>query len=118
MLNEQSQISNYYLACRYTDMRRGIDGLVSIIQLQFGMTLESGSIFLFCGQKPDRMKAIYWDGDGFVLLYKRLANGRFQWPRTEEQVRKLELRELRWLLEGLRIDQPKAIRKVRQKAVF
>jgi transposase len=118
MLNEESQISNYYLACGYTDMRRGIDGLVSIVQLNFGMRLESGSIFLFCGRKPDRMKGLYWDGDGFVLLYKRLANGRFQWPRNEEQVRKLEPRELRWLLEGLRIDQPKAIREVRQKAVF
>jgi len=118
MLHEQNQISRYYIACGYTDMRRGIDGLVGIVQLNFGMKVESGSIYLFCGRKPDRLKAIYWDGDGFVLLYKRLATGKFQWPRSEEQVRKLEPQQLRWLLEGLRIDQPKAIRKVRQKAVF
>ncbi|MDR1769414.1 MAG: IS66 family insertion sequence element accessory protein TnpB [Hungatella sp.] len=70
------------------------------------------------GRKSNRIKALYWEGDGFVLLYKRLENGRFQWPRTQEDVRLISDQEFRWLLEGLSIDQPKAVKKVSQKSVL
>ncbi len=113
-----SKVTNYYVACGYTDLRRGIDGLVSIIQLQFGMNLKEDSLFLFCGRRTDRIKALYWSGDGYVLVYKRLSNGRFQWPRSTEELRKLEPQSFRWLMEGLKIDQPKAIRKEKQKELF
>ena len=113
-----SKVTNYYVACGYTDLRRGIDGLVSIIQLQFGMNLKEDSLFLFCGRRTDRIKALYWSGDGYVLVYKRLSNGRFQWPRNTEELRKLEPQSFRWLMEGLKIDQPKAIRKEKQKELF
>ena len=113
-----SKVTNYYVACGYTDLRRGIDGLASIIQLQFGMNLKEDSLFLFCGRRTDRIKALYWSGDGYVLVYKRLSNGRFQWPRRTEELRKLEPQSFRWLMEGLKIDQPKAIRKGKQKELF
>ncbi len=65
------------------------------------------------GQWPETPVGIgqknFWEGDGFVLLYKRLESGRFQWPRKESEVRKLSEQELRWLLEGLSINQPKAV---------
>lgn len=109
-----SKASNYYVACGYTDLRRGIDGLASIVNLQYGMELKEDSLFLFCGRRTDRIKALYWSGDGYVLIYKRLSNGRFQWPRSEEQLRNLDPQSFRWLMEGLKIDQPKAIRKQKQ----
>jgi transposase len=65
---------------------------------------------MFCGKRRNRMKALLWEEDGFVLLYKRLDNGSFKWPRSETQARALTQKELRWLLEGLEIDQPKAIK--------
>jgi len=61
------------------------------------------------------MKALYFTGDGYVLLYKRLNNGKFQWPRSEAELMKLDKQSFRWLMEGLKIDQPKAIRKSAQK---
>lgn len=103
-----SRVQNYYIACGYTDMRKQIDGLVAVVQLQFGLELDDRSLFLFCGRKADRMKAIYWDGTGYVLLYKRLAEKKFQWPRNETELKQLTRQEFRWLTEGLSIAQRKA----------
>lgn len=112
MLGDISGAKAIYVACGYTDMRKSIDGLAAIVQEQFRLDPFSKSLFLFCGKRRDRIKALLWEEDGFVLLYKRLENGNFQWPRTEEQVHALSWQEFRWLLEGLSVDQPKAHRPV------
>lgn len=106
-----SRVEKYYVACGYTDLRRGIDGLAAIVSQQYGRDLCEDSLFLFCGRRTDRIKALYYSGDGYILLYKRLNNGAFQWPRTEQELRLLDARSFRWLMEGLKIDQPKAIQK-------
>ena len=54
------------------------------------------------------MKGLYWEGDGFVLVYKRLESGSFQWPRNGEEARQLTAQQYRWLMEGLSVEQPKA----------
>ena len=84
-----SNIKNYYIACGYTDLRRGIDGLAQIVMLQYGCEIDENSLFLFCGRRPDRIKALWFSGDGFVLLYKRLNNGSFQWPRSKDELKLL-----------------------------
>ena len=101
-----------YIACGYTDLRSGIDRLAALVQGSFHLDLFSGSLFLFCGRRVDRIKALYWDTDCFVLLYKRLERGQYQWPRTPEEVKELTPQQLRWLQEGLSIYQPKAHRPV------
>ena len=103
---------NIYIVCGNTDMRKAIDGLAAIIQQQFELDLFSNSLFLFCGRKCDRMKALLWEGDGFVLLYKRLETGMFNWPRNRNEVRSLTNEQYIWLLQGLSVDQPKAIKKL------
>ncbi|NMA85364.1 MAG: IS66 family insertion sequence element accessory protein TnpB [Epulopiscium sp.] len=112
MLGDISKADKIYIACGYTDMRKAIDGLAAIVQQNFQLDPFQNSLFLFCGRRRDRMKALYWEGDGFVLLYKRLENGKFQWPMTPEDVRTITSQEFRWLLEGLSIDQPKAVKRV------
>ncbi|NCB75249.1 MAG: transposase [Clostridia bacterium] len=99
-----------YIVTGHTDMRKSIDGLAAFIKGSLGMDPFAKSLFLFCGKHRDRMKVLLWEGDGFVLLYKRLDNGSFKWPKSEKQARALSQTELRWLLEGLKIDQPKAIK--------
>ena len=103
-----SRVQNYYIACGYTDMRKQIDGLAALVQTQFGQEMDETSLYLFCGRRADRIKALYWDGTGYILLYKRLTEKRFQWPRSEKDLKKLTLQEFRWLMEGLSITQTKA----------
>ena len=82
MLNDLTGVTHIYVACGYTDLRRGIDGLAAMVQHEFQLDpTDVGSIFLFCGRRPDRIKALLYEGDGFLLLYKRLSNGKFRWPR-------------------------------------
>lgn len=97
-----------YLKTGRTDLRMGIDGLVNIIQNNFSLDPFSKTLFLFCGRKNDRIKGIYWDSDGFVLVYKRLEKGVYAWPRNSDEARLLSAQQYRWLMEGLKIDQPKA----------
>ena len=73
-----TKVRSYYIACGYTDLRLGIDGLAAVVTQQYGGQLNEESLFLFCGRRTDRIKALYWTGDGYILLYKRLSNGRFQ----------------------------------------
>lgn len=105
MLREFSS-ANVYLVCGYTDMRRGIDGLTAIVKQNYGMEPCSGELFLFCGRRRDRLKALLWEGDGFLLLYKRLDNGAFRWPRNAEEVRSLTPEQFTWLMQGLDLNTP------------
>lgn len=118
MFNDASGFDNIYVACGYTDLRRGIDGLASLVQQEFCLDPFQNTLFLFCGRKADRIKALLWEGDGFVLLYKRLENGKFHWPRDEGEVRSLTPKQFRWLTEGLSIDQPKAVKKIHPKQIL
>ena len=111
MKHDFTSVQNIYIICGKTDMRKGIDGLATLIQDSFELDPYSDSIFLFSGWSKDRYKCLYFDGDGFAMLYKRLDNGKLQWPKDENEVRNLSQQELRWLLEGLSLQQPKAIAK-------
>ena len=113
MLSAFAGADRVYIACGYTDLRRGIDGLAALVQQQFNLDPFANTQFLFCGSRRDRIKALYWEGNGFVLLYKRLESGSFQWPRKESEVKALTPHQYRWLMEGLSVDQPKAHRPVK-----
>ena len=113
MLTDFNGADHVYIACGYTDLRRGIDGLAVLVQQQFNLDPFTNTLFLFCGRRRDRIKALYWEGNGFVLLYKRLESGSFQWPRKESEARALTPQQYRWLMEGLSVDQPKVRTPVR-----
>lgn len=117
MLGDISVVENIYIACGYTDMRKSIDGLAVIVQEQFHLDPFSKSLFLFCGKRKDRIKCLLWEGDGFLLLYKRLENGSFQWPRKESEVRPISWQQFRWLMEGLEIEQKSIILSAKKAAL-
>lgn len=72
MLADISNVDAIYIVCGRTDMRKSIDGLCAIIKDQFSMELDH-SLYLFCGRKCDRIKAILKEPDGIVLIYKKLT---------------------------------------------
>ncbi len=94
-----------YLICGYTDMRYGVDSLSAIIEQRYHLPLFSpGTLFLFCGRRASRIKALLWEGDGFLLISKRVEEGHFAWPRCSLEARKLEPHQFRWLMDGFPID--------------
>jgi len=115
MLNDLNP-GNVLLRCGFTDLRLGIDGLASLVQNAFGLDpFAKGTLFLFCGRKADRIKGLLWEGDGFLLVYKRLETGHFKWPRSTDEVIKMTPQQYRWLMEGLTIEQKTAVKEVYPK---
>lgn len=108
MLRDFTGADKVYIACGYTDLRKGIDGLATLVQQAFRLDPFTNTLFLFCGRQRDRIKGLYWEGNGFVLVYKRLEQGVYQWPRTAQEVKRITPQQYRWLMEGLKIEQPKA----------
>lgn len=98
-------------------MRKAIDGLAAIVQQNFGLDVFSGSLFLFCGKRCDRIKTLIWEEDGFVLMYKRLESGKYKWPRDSNEAKLITQKEFRWLMEGLSIDQKTAIKPAKKGKV-
>ena len=118
MLVNFTMVQNIFIVCSHTDMRCGNEGLTNVLTDKYDLDLFNDAIFLFCGRKKDRYKALYWDRDGFMLLYKRIENGNLQWPKDQDEVKKLTSQELRWLLEGLSIQQPKAIKPAKTGCLY
>ena len=90
-----------WLAAGATDMRRGFDGLASIVQEQLAADPFAGHVFVFRGRRGDLVKLLWWDGDGLCLLAKRLERGRFIWPQASEGSVHLSGAQLSMLLEGI-----------------
>ena len=104
MLNDILKGSQVYLVTGYTDLRRSIDGLATIVQAKLNLDPYSKALFLFCGRRSDRIKGLLWEGDGFLLLYKRVENGHFSWPRNSSELRSMTPEQFRWLMYGFSID--------------
>ena len=109
-MKELTLTRTVYLVTGYSDLRKGIEGLAAVIQGSLSLDPFDQSLYLFCGKRRDRIKGLLWEGDGFLLLYKRLDSGVFRWPRNKTEARRLSEQEIRWLLEGLELEQPKAIK--------
>ncbi|MBT9004961.1 IS66 family insertion sequence element accessory protein TnpB [Lactobacillus delbrueckii subsp. bulgaricus] len=81
-----AELGRVFIVCGKTDMRRGIDLLAYIVKKSFNLDPFSGCVFLFCGSRRDRFKSLYWDGQGFWLLYKRFENGKLATMKTKLEV--------------------------------
>lgn len=96
-----------WLVAGVTDMRKGFDGLASVVKTQIDADPLSGHLFVFRGRRGDRIKALWWDGDGLCLYAKRLERGRFVWPQAQDGKAHLTAAQLSMLLEGIDWRRPK-----------
>jgi len=100
---DQAQGVRIWLATEKTDMRCGFDRLAERVKAVIGEDPLSGHWFVFRSRRGDRLKILLWDGDGFVLWYKRLEAGVFNVARVEEGSHSVQLRasELAMILDGI-----------------
>ena len=89
------------VATKPVDFRKGMDGLAAYVQEAFKSDPFSGVIYVFRAKRADRVKLLFWDQTGLVLLTKRLEDGRFRWPAVQDGVMRLSPAQLSALLEGL-----------------
>ena len=94
-----------FLILGSTDMRKSIDTLaLQLHTLKNVPNIFNGGLFVFCNRRKTIIKILYWDRNGFCLWQKRLDKTYFDWPKSEEQIKNMQIRELRWLLDGLKLD--------------
>ncbi len=103
-----------YVAREPIDMRKSIDGLAAIVSQVLQQDPFQAQLFVFTNRRRDKIKLLHWDGNGFWLHYKRLERGHFAWPTpgVEQAVLEIQPRQLQWLLEGLALEQPRALKPV------
>jgi len=110
MMGDIRQAESIYIACGKTDMRKGIQGLIMLIQQNYSVNPYGKSLFLFCGNKKNKIKAVMYEPDGWVMIVKSVTEGSFKWPKTPNELRELNWNQFTWLMQGLSIEQPKAIK--------
>ena len=97
------------------DMRKSFNGLIGVVEKELGQQIESGDLFLFFNRRRDRLKVLFFTGDGTVILYKHLEQGTFEPLRavaddastSAERCLTLSLDDLRLLLEGIELSSVK-----------
>ena len=93
-----------FLCTQDTDMRKSFDSLRGIIRAAMHLDPLSGCLFIFKNKRGDRIKCMYWDGDGFALWYKVLQKGTFQFPNLESFSSaglEIDASILRMILDGI-----------------
>ena len=109
-------VNKIYILSGFTDLRKSIDGLASLINKSFKQDPFDNSLYLFCNKNKTRIKILHYELNGFWIYYKRLEQGKFKWPKKYE-LKCLEIRQFHWLFEGLSIEQ-KTFKSVKYDVVY
>lgn len=96
-----------WLVTGATDLRKGLDGLAALVQNHLASNPYSGDLYVFRGRRGDKVKLLWYSGDGVCLYYKRLSDGKFIWPQVQEGAISLSAAQLAMLLEGIDWRRPK-----------
>jgi transposase len=95
-----------FVALQPTDMRRGFPGLSGEVQTTLEQDPLSGHLFLFHNRRRDRIKILFWDGDGYVIYYKQISRGTFEFPAPSDpdsRIAQIRASELSMLLDGIEL---------------
>jgi transposase len=100
-----------WLATRPTDLRKSFDSLAELVRQHLAADPLSGQLFVFRNKRADRVKLLYWDEDGFVIVYKRLELGTFRFPEATAAGVEIRAADLQMLLDGVELDSVKRRRR-------
>lgn len=110
--------TNIFMASEPIDMRRGFDSLAAWVDLSLGRKVIDGDVFLFLSKRRDRIKILWWEGDGYCLFYKRLELGTFEMPKHDGQSKEIAIDSttLSLLLRGIETSSIQRRKRFDQKA--
>jgi transposase len=109
-----------YLSTAPADMRKSFDGLLALAANHLGRDPLAGGLFVFLNRRRDRMKLLYWDGDGLAIWAKRLESGTFQLPPVDVQAKSITLSATQWmlLLRGIELSSVKQRKRYHRAAAL
>ncbi|MEA3057984.1 MAG: transposase [Sphingomonadales bacterium] len=103
-----------WIATQAIDLRKSFDTLAELVRQQLKGDPLSGQLFVFRNKRADRVKLLYWDEDGFVIVYKRLEAGTFRFPDAEAASVQIRAADLQMLLDGVDLDSVKRRQRYRR----
>lgn len=108
MINLPSGIK-IFISTLALDMRKSFDGMAAIVSKELQKDVYSGSLFVFCNRRGDKIKIFYWDRNGYCCWYKRLEQGVFRIPKINDKILKVNSSELNLILEGIELTHPQRL---------
>ena len=109
-------VRSYYLYRPSTDMRKSFDGLSGIVSGELGKNPLAGDLFIFFNKRRNQVKLLHWQGDGFIIYYKRLERGTYELPRFDDNSLEslLTVQNLMLILEGISLSSVRKRRRFQQ----
>ena len=116
-LRPDMSLPTIYLYQKPVDFRKGYRGLGTIIGQELAQDPFSGTLYVFINRQGNKLKALFWEDNGFVLYYKALAEETFRWPREEQTLLTITGEQMNWLLDGYNLSLMKPHKKLRYEAL-
>jgi transposase len=107
-----------YLYRDPVDFRKSFRGLAAIVEQELEHNPFDGGLYAFTNRRRDKIKLLFWEDNGFVLYYKSLAEEKFRWPHTDDEVMPLTAEQINWLLDGYDISLMRRHKKLHYEALF
>lgn len=93
-----------WLCTEPTDMRKSFDGLCAAARNKLNEDPLSGQLFVFINKRKTHIKILYFDQDGFCIWSKRLEQGQYNYPRSNDKKQLLDITQLQWIIKGLKVE--------------
>jgi len=104
-LRPSISLKQVYLYRDPVDFRKSYRGLSAIVELELDHDPFSGALYVFINRHRNKLKALFWEDNGFVLYYKALAEEKFKWPRSDQETLSITGQQMNWLLDGYDLNQ-------------
>ncbi len=117
VLRPASSLSQIYLYRDPIDFRKSYKGLSAIVEQELGHNVFRGELYVFTNRQHNKLKALFWEDNGFVLYYKALAEEKFHWPRSDQETLIITGQQMNWLLDGYDLNQMTPHKKLFYSAV-